>query len=390
MLSNALLSLVVLSASLSLAFASSADTSKVQQKKITNYPDDTKMYAGTTFVVALQVDAPFVFYDNRSNGNDRFSGITIDILNLIALKLECSLVFELADPKELESLNAPLKAIGGYSNVGDRHWADIGAGAIPITANRSLQVHFTQPYYDTGFVVVVKRPQKVFSIWSLLRPFANEVWALVAVEILICGLCLCIMEGPSFFRGQESDVASGILPGLADAIYWSCSTFTATMHMAPRSWAGKLVMIAHGFFLVIIINSYVANLASVLTATTLAPTIAGWPDITDSNGAYKLAIPRGQAQSDFLEAEAFHYGHEFNVVETDEWEDSMEMVLAGQADATFLERASAQFYLAKVLAQLSTYHRAIYTHTRVRSPPTPTHKTRLLSAVGDSKRGLVP
>ncbi len=123
----------------------------------TNYSDYATIYAGTTFLVAIQVDAPFVFYDNTTVGNKRFSGITIDVLNLIGLELGCIFVFELADPEDIESLDATVNAV-----VGDGHWADIGAGSIPITANRSLRVHFTQPYYDTGFVVVVQQPQHDF------------------------------------------------------------------------------------------------------------------------------------------------------------------------------------------------------------------------------------
>ena len=71
---------------------------------------------------------------------------------------------------------------------------------------------------------------------------------------------------------------------MMDSVYWAFSVMLATMHMAPRSWSGKLVMLGHGFFTVIIINSYIANLASVLTTVSLQPTINGWPDITDSNG----------------------------------------------------------------------------------------------------------
>lgn len=49
---------------------------------------------------------------------------------------------------------------------------------------------------------------------------------------------------------------------------------------APRTWAGKVVMLAHGWFFLIIIASYTANLASVLTTASLAPSITSWNDIT--------------------------------------------------------------------------------------------------------------
>ena len=126
------LSFILLSASRSLA-ASSADTSKVLQAKISNYSDDTSMYAGTTFTVALQVDDPFVFYNNRSKGNARFSGITIDVLKLIGLKLQCDFVFELANPVEIESQDAPLRLLA------DIRRSEIDTGRILVLVQSRLQ-----------------------------------------------------------------------------------------------------------------------------------------------------------------------------------------------------------------------------------------------------------
>lgn len=43
-------------------------------------------------------------------------------------------------------------------HAGGRGQATIAAGAIHITGNRSRFVHFSLPYFDTAYRLVVKRP----------------------------------------------------------------------------------------------------------------------------------------------------------------------------------------------------------------------------------------
>jgi hypothetical protein len=57
-------------------------------------------------------------------------------------------------------VEAALEAIGAFAaeDTPRRGQATIAAGAIHITGNRSRFVHFSLPYFDTAYRLVVKRP----------------------------------------------------------------------------------------------------------------------------------------------------------------------------------------------------------------------------------------
>ncbi len=61
----------------------------------------------------------------------------------------------------------------------------------------------------------------------------------------------------SIFR--DTDVVEGWCSGLFDAIYWSITIGLQTPDKAPRTWGGKMVLVAHGWFMLIIVASYTVS-----------------------------------------------------------------------------------------------------------------------------------
>jgi len=321
-------------------------TDKVTQSPINTVTQDIG-FGGIKFTMAVHEEHPFVFFDETKTGNDRFTGVTIELSQMLCELLECELDYYLADEQNPESAEAALEAIGAGKPVGSAHEADIAGGAIHITPARSNLVHFTLPYYDTGYVTVVPRPkEKAIELWSFLKPFTSDLWAALFIEIIVVGLIFTLFEAPWLTVEEDSDVVDGQYSSFFDCLYWSLSALTCTLDKAPKTWGGKLAMLAHGWFMLIIIASYTANLASFLTTNALVPSITGWPDVTSGGNKVKLATPQGLSHNDFLAFEAGHFNYQFNVVEsTPTWEESMQAVTDGRADATFHDEAAVQYYM---------------------------------------------
>lgn len=101
------------------------------------------------FVVATNIDfAPFEYY----NGN-KIAGIDIEIAQLIADEMGKTLVVEHMD----------FDAV--VTSVQTKEY-DIGMAALTISADRAEMVNFTNPYFDTTQVVVVKADDTTFDACS--------------------------------------------------------------------------------------------------------------------------------------------------------------------------------------------------------------------------------
>lgn len=101
-------------------------------------------------VVATNIDfAPFEYY----NGN-KIAGIDIEIAQLIADEMGKTLVVEHMD---FDAVVTSVQNIDKY---------DIGMAALTISADREKMVNFTNPYFDTTQVVVVKADDTTFDACS--------------------------------------------------------------------------------------------------------------------------------------------------------------------------------------------------------------------------------
>ncbi|KAK6121275.1 hypothetical protein DH2020_044978 [Rehmannia glutinosa] len=110
---------------------------------------------------------------------------------------------------------------------------DAVVGDIAIVTDRTKIVDFTQPYIESGLVVVAPARKLNSSAWTFLRPFTPLMWAVT---------------------GENT---------------------TSTL--------GRMVLIIWLFVVLIITSSYTASLTSILTVQQLAPSIRGIDSLITSN-----------------------------------------------------------------------------------------------------------
>jgi ionotropic glutamate receptor len=71
---------------------------------------------------------------------------------------------------------------------------DAVVGDITITTNRTKMVDFTQPYIESGLVVVAPVQKLNSSAWAFLRPFTPMMWFVTTLFFLAVGVVIWILE----------------------------------------------------------------------------------------------------------------------------------------------------------------------------------------------------
>ena len=71
---------------------------------------------------------------------------------------------------------------------------DAVVGDIAIVTNRTKTVDFTQPYTESGLVVVAPLRKLNSSPWAFMQPFTLSMWLVTGLFFLIIGFVVWILE----------------------------------------------------------------------------------------------------------------------------------------------------------------------------------------------------
>ena len=71
---------------------------------------------------------------------------------------------------------------------------DAGVGDITIITERTKMADFTQPYVESGLVVVAPVKKLGSSAMAFLRPFTPQMWLIAASSFLIVGAVIWCLE----------------------------------------------------------------------------------------------------------------------------------------------------------------------------------------------------
>ncbi|XP_038994184.1 glutamate receptor 3.4-like [Hibiscus syriacus] len=155
---------------------------------------------------------------------------------------------------------------------------DAAVGDITIVTNRTKIVDFTQPYMESGLVVVAPVKEVKSSQWTFLKPFTKEMWFVTVAFFLFVGVVVWILEhriNPEF-RGPPRQQ-------LMTIFWFSFSTMFFSHRENTVSTLGRLVLIIWLFVVLIINSSYTASLTSILTVQQLMSGIQGIDSLISSS-----------------------------------------------------------------------------------------------------------
>ncbi|XP_045800934.1 glutamate receptor 3.4-like isoform X1 [Trifolium pratense] len=170
---------------------------------------------------------------------------------------------------------------------------DAAVGDVTIVPNRTRLLDFTQPFMESGLVVVVPVKEIKSSPWAFLKPFTAQMWCVTGAFFLFVGAVVWILEhrhNPEFRGPPKKQLMT---------IFWF--TFS-TMFFSHRentvSGLGRFVLIIWLFVVLIINSSYTASLTSILTVQQLSSQIEGIDSLI--SGTQPIGIQDGSFARRYL------------------------------------------------------------------------------------------
>jgi polar amino acid transport system substrate-binding protein len=248
--------------------------------------------APRTVTVAVHDLAPFVITNNAGK-----SGFAVELWEEIAKRRGWSTQY-----LDAEGVGAQLK------DVQERR-ADLGAGAISITAERRERFDFSQPIFNAGLQILV--PQNslapaqpgVVNFLPLLFSRAMLVWLLAGLALSVIPAHIFWLierrksDAPEGDDPDESSVSHAYFPGIFQSFAWSLGFLGFMPDTFPHRATGRLLGILWGFVALIFVAYFTATLTTNLTVSTYAGQISGPSDLPGK----KVATVAGTTSAQHLQ-----------------------------------------------------------------------------------------
>ncbi|KAG8057902.1 hypothetical protein GUJ93_ZPchr0002g26063 [Zizania palustris] len=170
---------------------------------------------------------------------------------------------------------------------------DAAIGDIAITMGRTLITDFTQPFIESGLVILAPVKKHITNSWAFLQPFTLQMWCVTGLFFLIVGVVVWVLEHRinDEFRGTPREQIM--------TIFWfSFSTLFFAHRENTMSTLGRVVLIIWLFVVLIIQSSYTASLTSILTVQQLDTSIRGIDDLKSSD--YPIGFQVGSFSEDYM------------------------------------------------------------------------------------------
>ncbi|KAJ3674903.1 hypothetical protein LUZ60_005519 [Juncus effusus] len=226
----------------------------------------------------LRIGVPFrtsfkEFVTKDKESPDGVQGYCIDVFRNAVSQLPYPVPLEFVlfgDGKQNPSYNALVQ------NVANNTF-DAAVGDVAIVTNRTRSVDFTQPYIESGLVIVVPVKARDSNAWAFLKPFTVQMWGVTGVFFLFVGAVVWILEHRTNveFRGPPRKQVI--------TIFWfSFSTMFFAHRENTGSTLGRFVLLVWLFVVLILTQSYTASLTSILTVQQLSSGITGLDSLISS------------------------------------------------------------------------------------------------------------
>ncbi|XP_027346203.1 glutamate receptor 3.6-like [Abrus precatorius] len=285
--------------------------------------------------VPLRISYPqFV---TRIEGTEIFSGYCIDVFNAALNLLPYPVPYRFipfGDGKTEPSISDLLHMFttGAYDAV---------VGDITITTNRTKIVDFTQPYIESGLVVVAPIKKLKSSAWAFLTPFTPMMWFVTGMFFLVVGVIVWILE-----RRVNDDFRGPARRQFVTIIWFSFSTLFFAHREKTVSTLGRLVLIVWLFVVLILNSSYIASLTSILTVEQLSSPVKGIESLVTTND--RIGFWKGSFSENYLTEELnIHRSRLVPLNSPSEYEKALKDGPAGGGVAAIIdERAYLELFLA--------------------------------------------
>ncbi|XP_019185485.1 PREDICTED: glutamate receptor 3.6-like [Ipomoea nil] len=245
--------------------------------------------SGRPLNIGVSIQAGLNEFVEQIPGTDMFQGYCIEVFTTALNYLPYAVPYKFVPFGESNNTQLLRQITQGVY--------DAGVGIITITTSRIEMVDFTQPYMESGLVVVAPfRESGSSAYWAFLRPFTPTMWCVTGMFFLLIGAAIWILEH------RMNDDFRGPRRKQIEIIVWFgfLTFFSANKENTFRivSSLGRLVLMVWLFVVLIINSSYTANLTSILMAQHLSSPIKGIESLLTTNDP--IGYHRGSIARDYM------------------------------------------------------------------------------------------
>ncbi|XP_059063925.1 glutamate receptor 3.2 isoform X1 [Cryptomeria japonica] len=226
------------------------------------------------FIVGVPPNVVFPGFINIKNNNTKFEGFCIDVFKRAVEKLHCRFDYEFRVSEKTDKYPDYDDLVDQVANK----TFDAVVADITILSDRSEKVDFTQPYTDTGLVIMVPIKNTKSSAWAFMKPFTLSMWLTALAFILLTAFLILL------FERHENDAFTGeTARQLEISLWFSFATIVFVQGEKIMTSLGKVILMVWLFVVLILNSSYTASLASYVTVQQLSPTIRDTQSLRASN-----------------------------------------------------------------------------------------------------------
>ncbi|XP_075739271.1 glutamate receptor ionotropic, kainate 2-like [Rhipicephalus microplus] len=298
---------------------------------------------------------------HKLEGNDRFEGYCVDLLHEISATLGFRYRLKLVRDGAYGTRDSQGRWNGIMRELVDME-ADLAIGDLTITSEREQSVDFTMPFMTLGVSILYKKTDHKRSLLFFLSPLSGDMWlsvagACVAVSVILCcvaraqsavcrgnsavsrryGCCCCrnslsrsdvdwYTETDSgrarldIIKGQEAVGSSELQRETVYSDSWRNKTlptvrsdftlpnscwfiFSAIMRQEcgifPRAVSARIIAATWWIFSFVLVSSYTANLAALLTKERLLSPIESAEDLAKQSALRYGCVRSGSTHALF-------------------------------------------------------------------------------------------
>ena len=157
--------------------------------------------------------------------------------------------------------------------AGDAATCYMAIGGIQVDADLIENgLEYTWSYYQGGLRILTTASTSTGGMWAFLDTFTWQLWVLLAGTAAAVPLIGWIAEGIVWGKERHDSLDAPTYRGFKGlgSMVWHFSTFFVSFEPLDfRTWANRLLAIAYGFLLVVVIALYTANTAAQVALTTV-------------------------------------------------------------------------------------------------------------------------
>ncbi|XP_032308070.1 glutamate receptor ionotropic, kainate 2 isoform X3 [Drosophila ananassae] len=265
-----------------------------------------------TLVVITILETPYVMmhYEKNFTGNERFYGFCVDILETISHEVGFDYILDLVPDRKYGAKDANTGEWNGMVSQLMKNKADLAVGSMTITYARESVIDFTKPFMNLGISILFKVPAtEPTRLFSFMNPLAIEIWLYVIIAYFLVSICIYIVGrlSPTEWRCIHPCNLDHITVGnqfcLSDSFWFTIETLMQqSPDIFPRAIATRIISSIWGFFSIIIVASYTANLAAFLTTERMINPIENADDLASQTEISYGSLDSGSTMTFFRDS----------------------------------------------------------------------------------------